>query len=482
MKQSKVIKMFLSTAMLVSAASALAIGTASAADDQSAVLTSAAQVKAAASKVKAGNTALTIDGSKVTVRTIQTGQAALYALRDVANALGATVKSGNPDLIVTDAAGQHTLTLKADSKNYLLDGTSHQFTITPVKSDGTIYVELKAIIEGLGGEILTGSQEIFSVARLSGQFANPRFHPNGNVIVNKEDGNVSVLLQLNVHGGYSAITSEDNAVGAVISPDGRTGAFTDESGKLYLIDIASGYEGPLSKDTSVKTDLTWSADGKKLYFIQGDKQEKIAYINVDTGKITEVLADKVENKSEVQVSADGKKLVYFVNITGKADNDKDSTEESLQIDYSKAGTQVFSLDLTTSEAAAVQWTKDADNKLYLSLLPDGKVVYVSADPEGIVSNNVLKVISADGAKTANLAADIDVIHSRLMHGKLIVVGASGDGLYKVYEISSTGIKKELYSSQAEITEAAVSSSGTIALIADGKVVLVQDGKVTALTQ
>ncbi|MNJ58941.1 hypothetical protein D3C77_546000 [compost metagenome] len=92
------------------------------------------------------------------------------------------------------------------------------------------------------------------------------------------------------------------------------------------------------------------------------------------------------------------------------------------------------------------------------------------------------MISADGAKTANLAADIDVIHSRLLHGKLIVVGTSGDGLYKVYEISSTGIKKELYSSQAEITEAAVSSSGTIALIADGKVVLVHDGKVTALTK
>ncbi|MNJ49317.1 hypothetical protein D3C77_445400 [compost metagenome] len=190
----------------------------------------------------------------------------------------------------------------------------------------------------------------------------------------------------------------------------------------------------------------------------------------------------MENKSEIQVSADEKKLVYFVNITGKADNDKDSTEESLQIDYSKAGTQVFALDLTVPEPAAVQWTKDADNKLYLSLLPDGKAVYVSADPEGVVSNNVLKVISSDGAKTTNLAADIDVVYSKLLHGKLIVVGISGDGAYKVLEIASSGVKKELYSSQVEVTEAAISSSDTIALIRDGKVVLVQDGNVTELTK
>ncbi|MNV97271.1 hypothetical protein D3C71_1923720 [compost metagenome] len=63
-----------------------------------------------------------------------------------------------------------------------------------------------------------------------------------------------------------------------------------------------------------------------------------------------MLADKVENKSEVQVSADQSKIVYFVNVTGTAETDKAGTEESLKIDYSKAGTQLLSLDITKKDA------------------------------------------------------------------------------------------------------------------------------------
>lgn len=238
----------------------------------------------------------------------------------------------------------------------------------------------------------------------------------------------------------------------------------------------------MGTDSSVKTDLKWSADSKKIYFVQGDKQEKLAYITVDTGKVTELLADKVENKAEIQVSDDGKKIVYFVNVTGVASTDKAGTEESLEIDYSKAGTQVYSLDTSTKGAKPVQLTKELDNKMFLSLLADGRTVYVSADPDGVVTNNVLKVISADGASVTNLVADVDIISSEWVAGKWIVLASAADGSNKVFQLDAAGAKTELYSTTNDISEVSVSPTGVLVLIEDGKVVLVQGSKTTELTK
>ncbi|MFD1178709.1 stalk domain-containing protein [Paenibacillus puldeungensis] len=481
MNNGKVLGMLLASAIITSS---VAVGSASAAP-ASQPRAKAAPVKASVSKLKVVNQSVTINGSKLTLKSVVVSKVTLFSLRDLAKGLGASIKKNGADLVVEDNTGMHKLTLKVGSKGYRAegsqDGTATQFIVAPQSVEGSVYVEPVAVVNALGGEV-SETGEISSTARLSGQFSTPFFDASGSVIVSKDDAETPQLVKLSANGNHEVFTSNENANSAVLSPDGAWGAFTDENGALFLINTANGTVKTLSTDGSVKTDLVWSADGKKIYFIQGDKQEKISYITLDTGKVTEVLADKVENKSEVQVSADEKKIAYFVNVTGKAETDKDSTEDALKIDYSKAGTQVFSLDLSAKDAKPVQLTKELDNKLYLSLLSDGRVTYVSADPDGKVENSILKVISVDGTKIDNLVSDIDVVSSEVISGKQIILADTADGSYKLIEINATGAKTELFSTKLTVSEWAVSPSGAIALIADGKVVLVQGGKSLELTK
>lgn len=434
-----------------------------------------------ANQLKVVSGAVTIDGDKISLKTTVAGKTMLYSLRDLAGGLGVTIKQSGESLILTDSQGLHEVTLKAGSKSYSLDGATAQFTIAPQHVGSSLFVEPITLVQALGGEVLeTG--ELRSVARLSGQFAAPLFDAAGNIIVSQEDAETAQLIKLGRSGQVEMFSDNGNVIGAAVSPDGSLAAFTDEEGALFLLNTASGRIKPLGTDTSVKTDLAWSADGQKVYFIQGDKQEKIAYISLDTGEITQVLADKVENKSEVQVSADGKKLVYFVNVTGKAETDKEGTEESLTIDYSQAGSQVFSLELGNPEAKPVQLTQQLDNKIYLSLWSDGSVAYISADPDGKVENDTLKLIPADGSQIRNLVADVNVISSQSISGKLIVLAETADGISKWFEVSASGVKTELFSTNESVSDWIMASNGTIAFIAEGKVVVVQDGKVSELTK
>ncbi|MNO12672.1 translocation protein TolB [compost metagenome] len=476
MNKKKMVGIFLASALVTSA---VAVGSAGATAD---LTKKVAANSAAASQLKVVNGSLTIDGSAVSIRTVVVGNTTLYSLRDLANALGAAVKPNNGgNIVVQDASELHTLSLHTGSASYQLDGASASFAKAPQNVNNAIFVELSSVVEALGGEILAKSGEVKSTSRLSGDFSTPFFDASGNVIVIQEDGEVPQLIKLHTGGDYEVFSSNDGAAGAAVSPDHTKAAFTNDNGELFVINTSNGLVEKIGSDTTVKTDLVWSQDAKRIYFIQGDKQEKIAYIDVETGKVTAVLADKVENKSEVQVSADLKKLVYFVNVTGTAEVDKAGTEESLKIDYSKAGTQLFSLDLTKKDAKPVQLTSKLDNKLFLSLLSSGEVTYVSADPEGVIENSVLKIISADGTKESDLAADIDVLSAKLISGKVIVL-ADVNGVSKVYEIAASGAKTELYSTEKSVSELEVSPNGSIVLIEDGKVVLVQGGATAELTK
>ncbi|GIP49500.1 hypothetical protein J53TS2_30910 [Paenibacillus sp. J53TS2] len=473
MKTSKVLGMILASAVV--ATTAMASSAAAEAGHKTAA------AKSSVSQLKVVNQSVVIDGTKVSLKSVSVNKAVLYSLRDLAGGLGATIKQSGAELTVTDSLGQHAVTLKAGAKAYRVDGVSAQFTVAPQSVQGSLYVEPATLIQALGGEVLPGTGEVRSTGRLSGQFSAPWFNAAGSIIVSQDDAETAQLFKLGNNGQFELFSDNGNLTGAALSPDLTTAAFTDENGALFLINTGNGTVKKLGSDTTVKTDLTWSADGKKIYFIQGDKQEKIAYISLDTAQVTEVLADKVENKAEVQVSPDEKKLVYFVNVTGKAETDKEGTEESLTIDYSKAGTQVYSLELGKKDAKPVQLTKELDNKLYLSLLSDGSAAYISADPDGATDGSVLKLISADGTKISNLVADADVLSSRVVNGKLVILAEDANGSH-LFEVAPTGAKTELYGTKASVSEWSVAKNGTIVLIEDGKVILVQSGKSTELTK
>ncbi len=467
------------------ATSALAAGTAGAA---SAKPTSQSTTVKKLVAFKIVDSSINVNGTDVSLKTIQVNQTSLYAVSDLAKALNAAVTSSKGSILLNDARSLHTVNIQTQSAKYVVDGANLTFKTAPIVQDGRAYVELGAVVEALGGEVITGQSDkvnrILSVKRLSGAFDAIHWDATGNIVVTKEDGETAQLYKLNKSTYGSELLSTSASEGSMtVSPNGQLGAFIDDNNLLSLLTISSGQVQVLGSDTSVKTDLRWSVDNKKVYFIQGDKQEKISYISLDTGKITQVLADKVENKSDVRVSSDDTKIVYIVNITGVAKTDKDSTEESLTIDYSGAGAQLFSLDIATKDAKPVQLTKSNDNKLYPALLSGGNVVYMSADADNVSATNVIKLVTADG-KSQDLVSNIDVTFEDVSYdGIIIVAGIAKDGSMKVIKVDASGTQAELFSTTDDISEVALSPDGTqLAVISDGKVIVITNGQQIQLTQ
>lgn len=440
----------------------------------------AAAVKSAA--VKEGTTTWTVNGTPIALNTIDKSGYKLYSLSQVAGELGAHVASTGSGFELNDSKGLHTVQIQAGATSYLLDGAAQQFTVAPVVHNGKAYVELTKLVTGLGGELQPDTATILSFARPEGEFDTLRWTADGNLIANKSDAETTQLYKFGTTpGNYEFFSSNDGAVGFAVSADQQWGAFTDETGQLKLINLFSGVISPLGKDTNVKTDLVWSPDGKKIYFIQGDKQEKIAQISVDTGTVKTILEDKVENKSELRVSSDEKSVVYIVNVTGVAKNDADSSEDSLTIDYSMAGEQIYRLDITVKDAKPAALTKELDNKLYPEISANGSVVYLSADPEGNAAN-ILKLIGTDGT-SSTIALDAEVNWAAGVSGGLIASGLAADGSTVIYNISAAGTRTELFRTAEDVTEVSASHDGSkLAVVSSGKLWLVQNGKALQLSR
>lgn len=434
------------------------------------------------SAVKTAKATWKVNSLPVAFSTIDSSGYKLYSLSEVAGELGAKVILSSNGFELNDSKGLHTVQLQADAKSYLVDGVSQQFTVAPVLYNGKVYVELTKLVTALGGELTAEDQSILSFARPEGQFDTLHWNADGSIIANRSDSETAQLLKFSAFPGvYDIFSSNESALDFAVSPDQKWGAFTDDKGQLNLINLSSGAISPLGTDTSVKMDLVWSQDGKTIYFIQGDKQEKIGQISVDTGAVKTLLEDKVENKSELRLSADAKSVVYIVNVTGVAKNDADSTEDSLTVDFSKAGEQLYKLDLSTKDAKPAALTTALDNKLYPEILANGTVAYLSADPDGNAANT-LKSIGADGAIT-NIALDVEPSWTTGVTTGLIVSGTAADGSTTIYSIDANGSKTSLFHTTEDVSEVAVSHDGSkLAIVSDGKVLLIQNGQALQLTK
>lgn len=471
MTNSKWISAALASALLVTGGAVSVLATSS--------NVSAAAVKTAA--VGEGSTTWTVNGTQVSLSTINSGGYKLYSLSQVAGELGAGLVLGSSGFLLNDSKGLHNVQIQAGVKSYQVDGETQQFTIAPVVYNSKTYVELSKLVTALGGEVQADTSSILSFARPAGQFDTLHWSADGSLVANQSDAESTLLYKFSqVPGNYDLFSSNESVVDYAVSADQQWGAYNDETGQLKLINLSSGAISSLGKDTSVKTDLVWSNDGKTIYFVQGDKQEKLAQISVETGTVKALLEDKVENKSELRVSADGKSAVYIVNVTGVAKNDADSTEDSLTVDFSKAGEQLYKLDLTAKDAKPVALTTALDNKLYPEILGNGSVVYLSADPEGTAANT-LKTIAADGAIT-DITLGAEASWSTAISTGLVVSGLTADGSTVIYSIANGAAPVELFRTAEDVSEVAVSNDGSkLAVVSDGKVLLIQNGAAVQLS-
>lgn len=294
-----------------------------------------------------------------------------------------------------------------------------------------------------------------------------------------ENGREDYLINVNT-GGFVKVKLVADASDLVVNPQGTAAAYTNAAGEIYLVSLVARLGYKLSTDTSIKPELVWAADGKSLYFLQGDKGSVISQISIPDGVITKVLDDKVDYKANLGVSADGKTFTYTVTKPGSvvADANKPVENDDVTIDMKGTEPQLFSY--TLKAAKPVQLTTTTDDKVFFVPAADGsRVAYVSVSADEAAKSTVVTV-SQD--KTVTTLFDKADVFEAEQSGNNLIVFAAGEGdKQAIYEVDAAGNSKALYSVSAEVTDVEA-KDGSVAIVENGIVYVISNGEWKPVTR
>jgi len=316
----------------------------------------------------------------------------------------------------------------------------------------------------------------------------PLWIHGSKMIVAHESNNGIKFFNLDTNSGDFVTFIEEgmNVIDITAASDGSKVAFSTDKGHIYTINFLNGDISRVSLDTSIKSELQWSSKGDSLYFIQGEKSNAIAKLNIADGNISTVFDDKVNYKSDFRISEDEARVVYAVTNAGKAI--LDVTGEIESIDTSNTEPQLFMVDLKEKEPKAVKLTETLDNKSSVLLLKSGQVAYVSADMLDIDSNISIKLLSADGKTSKILLGDMNVINATLINGEnILALAMNSDGEMGIYEVNSNGIANKIAEVDSKATQLFSTADSknvavTIATEAGEKIAILREGKMINLTK
>ncbi|CAI6014660.1 Tol-Pal system protein TolB [Cohnella sp. JJ-181] len=462
-----VMKKAFAATILAAALGTAAAGTAGAAQAGAAVVKPT--VKPAAAKAEAlqvKQSVFVVNYAEAPVRTVLSNGETLVSVRDLSAALGAKLSVLNGYTTVTLDA--HSFAFKAGAKQVSVDGTVASLNQAVKSINGTAYVAVKPLVQALGGTMALkdGKLAVNTIKLLSGA-AYARFANAGQAVVSVESDVKRTDYLVDVATGRSLeLLASEGSSDLIVAPGGAKAAYTDADGAVYVIDLASRQTKQVSADTTIKTELVWSADGSAIYFLQGDKGSVIAKLDIAAGTISKIAEDKVDYKSALSVSPDGKKFTYLVTTPPKATADSaDLDKDTVDIDASGEQVQVNLYDASAEKPAAVALTSAKDDKLFVVSPDGGTVYYVSVADE----NASAAVVSVDkDKKTATLFAEGDVEELVLSGGKLYVLTAVNDDASAIYEVDpATASKKLLYTVPASASGLAVNGSQIVIALEDG---------------
>ncbi|WP_442950535.1 stalk domain-containing protein, partial [Paenibacillus sp. D9] len=267
---------------------------------------SAGAVQAAASQPSTGKLQWTVNGQSSEIRTLVLNGQQLVSVSDAAKALGAEVEIMPEGAGIRITLGEHSVLVKAGSKPLNEDGTAFGQVVQSWKQAN--YVDGASYVQALGGSysLLDGSGISIQTLQLLEGAETAQWAGDGRLIVSVSDesGRTDYLVDATT-GAYSQLLSSSGASDLVVSPDGGKVAFSETDGTLRTVDLSTLRMAKIGTDTSIKSNLQWSADGKSIYFLQGDKTNVIAAADVATGAVSKVLDDKVEYKGDLSVTAGG---------------------------------------------------------------------------------------------------------------------------------------------------------------------------------
>ncbi|WP_138754631.1 stalk domain-containing protein [Paenibacillus sinopodophylli] len=454
---------------------AMAISMIAAAISVSAVTPAFANTAAANQAVQISTTNFFVNANPVSIRTIVDGGVTLASVRDITNAIGATLHI-NSDRTVVVKFGSHTLKLKNASTSINLDGAARTISHPAKEVAYSTFIEPAAFVKALGGSYDNNS--ISTVELLDG--AEHAIWANASQLIVSNtagEGREDYLVNA-ATGKYELLLASEGASELVLSPDGNHVAYSDANGAVFTIDLSTKQPKQVSTDTSIKNELQWSTDGASLFFLQGDKSSVVAKVTIADGKVSKVLEDKIDYKANLEVSADGTQVAFYVFKQPKvtADSSKDVELDDVAIDATGTEPQIYYYNTAAADNKSIQLTKDSADKVFLQLSADGsKISYVSV---GADDASVGQLVSIDNTGQTSTPAFADKDVYQLVQGgsKLYLLTADGNSTNAIYEIdSATGTSKLVQTVSDSTSELIVSSNANFAALIDGQLAVWTNG-------
>ena len=427
---------------------------------------------------------LIVDGAAKNVKALNIGGKQLYSVQDIAKLFSASATLNNNELLVTKK--DKTIKLKLSNKSMVVNNKSVNLKESPTLVKNVVYAELSDLISALGGDLLKLQNGFFvaTAGLVNGDTFNPQWVDNGTVLVTNETETESRSLLFDLTSKKGTFTV--NATELVVSPNGKQAIYSDENGFVYLVDLVDKKVNELNiKDDSSKLEFVWSQDGQKVYFLQGSNSDVVSFINVTDGSIKKLVDDKINYKTDLRLSMDGKKLLYVVGKEGKTNLTEGEDPEVDSIDLTDTEEQIYVINLEDAEPKAVSVTTTKDNKVFPAFLGNGNIVYVSSDPESDKLPEV-KVINGDVVSTIIPNKDITSLFVT-SKGELMILVSESNGSV-IYEWNtSTKQLKNIAQTKLELTSFSVSNDGTsIVATTPGtqgeKLVLFKNGVMEVLTK
>jgi len=417
-----------------------------------------------------------VNANPASVRTVVDGGVTLASVRDMTIAIGATLHI-NSDHTVVVKFGDKTLKLKIAAKTINVNGVATAIQHPAVEVAYSTFIEPAAFVEALGGTYEDNT--IHTVQMLDGAEHAIWVNSNQLIVSNTAGEGREDFLVDAATGKYELLLASSDTSELILSPDGKSVAYSDANGAVFTIDLSTKQAKPVSTDNSIKNELQWSKDGASIFFLQGDKSSVIAKINVADGKVSKVLEDKVDYKANLEVSADGTQFAFYVYKQPKvtADSSKDVDLDDVAIDATGTEPQIYFYNTAVADNKPVQLTKDTSDKVFLKLAADGsKVSYVSVSADE-ASVGQLVTVDNTGKASTPLFADKDVYELVQGGSKLYLLTADGNSTNAIYEIdSATGTNKLVQTVSDSATEIVVSGNANFAALIDGQLAVSVQGK------
>ncbi|MRX72157.1 hypothetical protein GJU40_08335 [Bacillus lacus] len=437
--------------------------------------------------IKVSSASLNVEGASKSVGVLTINGKKLYSVQDVAKLFSATVKVDKHQEVTLSKKGT-TVKFKVSTNSISVNGESDNTKAFPVSVKGTVYADLADLVTALGGDIITsGKSSLISLTGLvSGETFGPQWvNPSSILVTNEtEEGARTLLIDVNT----KKVLFEVNGTELAVSPSGKQALYSDENGFVYLVDLLSKKTIVLNgEDDSVKVEFVWSHDGKKAYFIQGEKSDKIYSVTLADGSLKKIYEDSKAYKSDLRLSKDGSKILYSVGAEGKTKYTDDDKTDVDTIDLTDTEAQFYTVSLLEAapKAAAITVTKDI--KIFPEFLANGNVVYVSADAESDELPK-LHLIGADN-KMTELVVNKDIVASTVTaQNKVMILVWESNNTSVIYEVNP--VSKRLVKVAAtplELTSFSVSANGlSIAATTEGldgeKVVFFKNGVFESVTK